>query len=191
MMTYSNQKSQLPNLLSDLICRGHQISVNQRLEETKSFILKLLSLLSTNLLLISFFFQWFAANKQNDGESMNFESPIEDSSVSKTHFHASHLYYTSKFLEASQLFVELLKKVPLTNFQLRREVSEGLSRSLMKLGKWDEAVEAANEFVILCLKRIDVINFILFSIETQLQKYCTFRHNPRFIFRNLSTKPQL
>jgi len=94
--------------------------------------------------------KWFAANKQNDGESMNFESPIEDSSVSKTHFHASHLYYTSKFLEASQLFVELLKKVPLTNFQLRREVSEGLSRSLMKLGKWDEAVEAANEFKLNC-----------------------------------------
>ena len=85
-------------------------------------------------------------NNTNDAGSEN--ESIDDSSVNVLHFHASNLYHSSKFLEASDLFADLLGKVPPNNFQLRREISEGLSRSLMKSGKFSEAIEAANEYVI-------------------------------------------
>jgi len=88
--------------------------------------------------------KWFMTNNTNDAGSEN--ESIDDSSVNVLHFHASNLYHSSKFLEASDLFADLLGKVPPNNFQLRREISEGLSRSLMKSGKFSEAIEAANEY---------------------------------------------
>ena len=69
-------------------------------------------------------------------------------SLNVKHFQANHLYYILKYEEASVVFGEILKLAPSNNFQLRREISEGLSRSFLKTNKIEEALIAANEFVI-------------------------------------------
>ena len=61
------------------------------------------------------------------------------------HFRANHLYYMGKYLEAAEAYTELLTLVPKGNHQ--REVTESLSRSLLKTGDTAGAVEAAKKFV--------------------------------------------
>nr|CAH0106136.1 unnamed protein product [Daphnia galeata] len=64
------------------------------------------------------------------------------------HLRANHLYYTGRYMEAALTFTELLKLMRTGNHQ--REVSEGLSRSYLKLGDFKMALEAANQFKLSC-----------------------------------------
>lgn len=69
----------------------------------------------------------------------------ESNSFSIQHLHANHLYCTGKYSEAAQIFRELLKM--LSNGNHQREVSEGLARSLLKIGETEMSLEAATQFV--------------------------------------------
>ena len=68
--------------------------------------------------------------------------------IAEKHFQAHHLFYLKKFNEASQVYCDLLAVVP-ADSQLRREVADGSTRSLLKAGRTAEALEAANELVII------------------------------------------
>lgn len=110
--------------------------------------------------------QWF--------KSVPAGNTILSDSVNVKHFHANHLYFTGKYLEASQIFSDVFDMVPPGNSQLKREVAEGLARSLMKAGKIEHALDAAEMFVSVSYihqhSLVDCFFFFISPVETLLQE---------------------
>jgi hypothetical protein len=89
--------------------------------------------------------QWFHGEQSNRNTDCDANS--DHSTTSIKHYQAHHLFYSSKFAEAAKIYSELLNLVPPTNLQMRREITDGLTRSYLKAKKYSEALTASQELV--------------------------------------------
>lgn len=69
-------------------------------------------------------------------------------SYNKYILHILKISFFIRYAEASSIFTEMLQLIPPGNHQIKREVTEGLARSLMKEGDLEQALTMAKLFVI-------------------------------------------